>query len=122
MDEMTRRSILQGVTGAGLLPLFALGGSADAAEEGRRLPPEVAEELKIARESMRLASGMTEAEADCVELARDLAVNLLKLPEMTAMDKREITLALHIIQNHLLSRPTYRKFQEMYDKLSEKKK
>jgi hypothetical protein len=115
MDEMTRRSILHGVTGAGLVALLAPGGSADAADEGE------AEELKIVRESM-LASGMTEAEAECVEFARQLTGKLFKLPEMSPMDKPEITLALHIIQNHLLSRPTYRKFQETHEKLSGKKK
>jgi hypothetical protein len=114
MDEMTRRGILHGATGAGLLALFAAGGAADAADGGE------AEELKITRDSM-LASGLTEDEADCWELARKLAGKFFKLPELHPMDKQEIASAIYGIQLHLLSRPTLRKYQEFHEKLSGKK-
>jgi hypothetical protein len=114
MDEMTRRGILHGATGAGLLAFFAPGGAADAADGGE------AEELKIARDSL-LACGLTEDEADCCELARKLAGKFFKLPELQPMDKQEFASTIYGIEQHLLSRPTLRRYQEMQEKLSGKK-
>lgn len=59
-----------------------------------------------------IAAGMTEKEADCWELAAKTAGAFFDLPEMHPMDKAEISTAIHVIQNKLLSRPTYRKYLE----------
>ena len=55
---------------------------------------------------------MTEAEADCWELAAELAGKLFELPLLHPMDKQEIATAIHVIQHRLLSRPTYRKYKD----------
>ncbi len=55
---------------------------------------------------------MTEREADCWELAAKTAGAFFDLPELHPMDKQEIASAIHIVQNKLLSRPTYRAYLE----------
>jgi hypothetical protein len=59
-----------------------------------------------------IAAGMTEKEADCWELIAKAAGAFFELPEMHPMDKSEVASAIHIVQNKLLSRPTYRKYLE----------
>jgi hypothetical protein len=99
----------------GLLAISATGGAADAADGDE------AAERKLDRDCV-LASGMTEAEADCWELAAKLAGKFFELPEMHPMDKQEVATAIHVIQYKLLSRPTYRKYKEMHKKLPENRK
>lgn len=67
-----------------------------------------------------IAAGMTEAEAHCWELAASTAGAFFDLPEMHPMDKQEIATAIHVIQNKLLSRPTYRKYLEQAKAASRK--
>lgn len=114
MDDMTRRGLLHGATGAGLFAL--LTPPATAAHPGQE-GDDAAQ--KLDREGV-LASGMTEAEADCWELAAKLAGKLFELPELHPMDKQEIATAIHVLQYRLLSRPTYRKYKETVKQLSEK--
>jgi hypothetical protein len=59
-----------------------------------------------------IAAGMTEKEADCWELIAKAAGAFFDLPEMHPMDKAEVSSAIHVVQNKLLSRPTYRKYLE----------
>jgi len=59
-----------------------------------------------------IASGLTEGEADCWELAARTAGAFFALPELHPMDKQEVANAIHVIQNKLLSRPTYRTYLE----------
>lgn len=54
--------------------------------------------------------GMTDAEADCWLAAAKVAGLFFELPELHPMDQQEIASAVHIIQNKLLSRPTYREY------------
>lgn len=60
-----------------------------------------------------LAVGMTEEEADCWELAAKTAGAFFALPKMHPMDDQEVAQAIHVIQNKLLSRPTYRRYLEL---------
>lgn len=59
-----------------------------------------------------LAAGMTEAEADCWEFAAKTAGAFFALPELHSMDAHEIAHAIHVVQNKLLARPTYRRYLE----------
>lgn len=114
MDDLNRRGMLQGAAGAGLVALLGASGPADAADGGE------AGEKTLDRDCV-LASGLTEAEADCWELAAKLAGKFFELPELHPMEKQEITSAIHVIQYRLLSRPTYRKYKEMHKEFSKKK-
>ena len=60
-----------------------------------------------------IAAGLTEAEADCWEMAGQLAGKLFDLPKLHVMDDQEITHAIHLIQYRLLARPAYRKYLEI---------
>jgi hypothetical protein len=60
-----------------------------------------------------IAAGMTEAEADCWETIAKAAGQFFDLPEQHPMDAQEMASAIHIVQNKLLSRPTYRKYLEL---------
>jgi hypothetical protein len=71
------------------------------------------------RESV-LAAGMTEAEADCWELVAKTAGKYFELPELHPMDRQEIASAIHLVQNKLLSRPTYRRYLELAKAAAEK--
>jgi hypothetical protein len=71
--------------------------------------------------SFVLGSGMTEAEADCWELAARTAGKYFALPELHPMDRQEIAAAIHVIQYKLLARPTYRRYLELAKKSPTKK-
>ncbi len=60
-----------------------------------------------------IAAGMTEAEAECWETIAKAAGEFFALPEQHPMDKGEVASAIHIVQNKLLSRPTYRRYLEL---------
>ncbi|MFO0846031.1 MAG: hypothetical protein U0797_27220 [Gemmataceae bacterium] len=93
MNEVTRRDALH---------LAALGAAAAADEVPRK---------KTDRDFV-LEAGLTPAEADCWALAAKLAGGFFDLPKMHPMDAQEVAMAIHVIQNKLLSRPTYRKYLE----------
>ena len=58
-------------------------------------------------------AGMTRAEAKCWKLTAEAAGAFFALPELHPMDKQEVASAIHILQNKLLGRPTYRKYLEL---------
>jgi hypothetical protein len=60
-----------------------------------------------------IAAGMTGAEADCWETIAKAAGRFFGLSEMHPMDKPAVASAIHIVQNKLLNRPTYRKYLEL---------
>lgn len=60
-----------------------------------------------------LEAGLTEAEADCWKATAEAAGKFLALPKLHPMDDHEVAHAIHVIQNKLLSRPTYRKYLEL---------
>ena len=105
MDEMTRRQILKSLAVAG-----AAGLTAEA--DGQASSERSEEEKKLDRQCV-IACGMTEAEADCWEAVGEAAGKFFQLPKLHPMDEEEVAQAIHVIQNKLLSRPTYRKYREM---------
>jgi hypothetical protein len=112
MTEMKRRQALRGAAFVGLGFVGADDGAA-----GADAPQERAPDTDRGRV---IAAGMTEAEAECWELAAKTAGRYFDLPELHPMDRQEIASAIHIIQNKLLSRPTYRRYLELA-KASEKR-
>lgn len=101
MSELKRRQVLQ--VGA----LTGLAASLNAAVEA-----EQDDKPKTDREFV-IAAGMTEAEADCWAAIAKAAGLFFQLPQLHPMDEQEVASAIHIIQNKLLSRPTYRKYLEL---------
>ena len=98
MEPLTRRSLLH------LAPGLMLLSSVDGAAADERKP-------KTDRDFV-LEAGMTPDEADCWELAARCAGKFFDLPKLHPMDAQEVATAIHVIQNKLLSRPTYRKYLE----------
>lgn len=109
MDELTRRQALTAVAG--------LATSAAGADDD----PKPKKESNAEADRKRvLAVGMTEAEADCWALTARAAGAFFQLPKLHPMDDQEVAQAVHVIQNKLLARPTYRKYIELA-KAGEKK-
>lgn len=66
-----------------------------------------------AEEHQKLISlGFTQDEADCWEFINRAAGKFFELPELHPSDGLEVAEAVHVIQNKLLSRPTYRRYIE----------
>ena len=63
-----------------------------------------------------MESGMTAEEADCWAAAADVAGKFFALPELHEMDAHEVAHAVHVIQNKLLGRPTYRRYRELWER------
>lgn len=110
MEDLTRRNVLHATAAASLVASLVRSGGPALADE-----PVKDRELKTDRDFV-LASGMTVEEADCWELAARTAGAFFALPELHPMDKQEIANAIHVIQNKLLSRPTYRAYLEIAKK------
>jgi hypothetical protein len=107
MPKLTRRNLLQQSPTAGLL----LAGSptrTTQADDAR------AQERQVDRECV-IAAGLTDDEADCWVLVAQAAGKALALPELHPMERQELTSAFHVIQNRLLSRPTYRKYTDSHN-------
>ena len=102
MHQPTRRKVLNYslVFGAGLATPIQ-----EAAEDDKE--PQDRDRKNV------MAAGMTAEEADCWKLAAQTAGAFFKLPELHPMDNHEIAQAIHIIQNKLLGRPTYRRYLEL---------
>ncbi|MBX9584659.1 MAG: hypothetical protein K2X87_30520 [Gemmataceae bacterium] len=95
MDELTRREALAAAAALGAAP----------ADD----PPRP----KQADRDFVIAAGMTEAEADCWGLTARAAGAFFALPKLHPTDEAEVAQAIHVIQNKLLARPTYRKYLEL---------
>ncbi len=99
-----RREAILSTVGVGAAAAFGVEG----ATQGR--PPESEHNPSKDRRNV-IAAGFTEKEADCWEYAAQCAGAFFELPELHPMDKQEVATAIHVIQNKLLSRPTYRKYR-----------
>ena len=60
-----------------------------------------------------MEAGLTEREADCWEKTAAAAGVFFQLPALHPEDAKEVAVAIHVIQNKLLARPTYRKYLEI---------
>ncbi|MEO1529891.1 MAG: hypothetical protein AAFX06_31135 [Planctomycetota bacterium] len=101
MPEVTRRSALStACLLGGAVPTFA----------DQATTQETKQDTEKTDKDFVLEAGLTEDEAECWSKVAEAAGALLQLPELHPMDKHEIASAIHIVQNKLLSRPTYRKY------------
>ncbi len=107
MANVTRRSVL------------ALGAAAVAAPSPAADEPAKQDKGSADRKHV-MAAGMTEAEADCWETIARAAGQFFALPKLHPLDGPEVAQAIHIVQNKLLSRPTYRKYLEEAKKAASK--
>jgi hypothetical protein len=110
MEEVTRREILHQTAAAGLLATIVNAQGDDSP----RKPAMTDRQIVI-------SCGMTEDEADCWVLTAKAAGKFFELPKLHPMDAQEVATAIHVIQNKLLSRPTYRKYLETAKKQGAKK-
>lgn len=101
-DDLTRRQAVAAALGAVATP-------AAADDPAKPAPGSNAE----ADRKRVLAVGMTEAEADCWALIARAAGAFFQLPKLHPMDDQEVAQAVHVVQNKLLARPTYRKYIEL---------
>ena len=60
-----------------------------------------------------MEAGMTRDEAECWKKIAEAAGCFFKLPELHPTDAAEVAQAIHVVQNKLLGRPTYRKYLQM---------
>lgn len=72
----------------------------------------VQDDIKTDKECI-MAAGLTEAEADCWEKIAAAAGAFFQLPQLHPEDNKEVAVAIHVVQNKLLGRPTYRKYLEV---------
>jgi hypothetical protein len=114
MDQPTRRDAFQQTAGAGLLSIIGVLTPASAGGESDKVD-------KSERERV-MAVGFTEAEAECWEFTANAAGKFFSLPKLHPMDAQEVASAIHVIQNKLLSRPTYRKYLQAAKSQAEQKK
>jgi len=106
MNDMNRRAALQATAALAATGLVTATVSPQQAA-ARPQDPDTEDRGFV------MAAGMTEAEAACWALAATTAGAFFDLPELHPMDKQEVATAIHVIQNKLLSRPTYRKYLEL---------
>lgn len=104
MKHINRRAAISGA-----LATAATVGTAMAVESQDK--PEAVQ--LTSDQTYVMAAGMTEAEAKCWKLIAEAAGAFFALPEMHPTDGAEVATAVHVIQNKLLGRPTYRKYLEL---------
>lgn len=104
MEGITRR---QAVGAAALAGAVAASGITPAAADDK---PKSDLDEKAERQRV-IACGMTEAEADCWVLISLAAGKFFELPKLHPMDDHEVAQAIHVVQNKLLGRPTYRQYK-----------
>jgi hypothetical protein len=108
MNETTRREVVRVAAMAGVAMLAgAASNEALAADSKSNDALEQAERQRV------VACGMTEAEAECWILASKAAAAFFALPALHEMDQHEVSHAIHVVQQKLLSRPAYRHYKEM---------
>lgn len=113
MPIMNRRGVLRlAATAAGANALLPACGTADGRDD--RAQAAVGQDDRWETEREYVASiGFTEAEAECWEFTARVAGSFFDLPELHEMDAQEVAQAIHVIQNKLMSRPTYRRYRQL---------
>jgi len=110
MQQVNRRDAMRTALAAGAMAAMSATASVAGAQDEK--PDDAADDPTKRDRGFVIAAGMTEGEADCWELAAKTAGAFFDLPELHPMDKQEVATAIHVIQNKLLSRPTYRAYLE----------
>jgi hypothetical protein len=108
MSSVDRRTA---IGAAALAALATVAGTNNAQSAEQPSDEKVAEERKRV-----IACGLTEGEAECWILASKAAATFFELPKLHPMDEQEVAQAIHVLQNKLLARPAYRKYQGMLGK------
>lgn len=114
-----RRSVIKHGIAGGVAGSSLLAGLAAAEGPGRQDDKNISDKQDKNQTDSKdrqavIAAGFTEAEADCWAATAHAAATFFELPELHPMDKSEVASAIHIIQNKLLSRPTYRKYLDFH--------
>jgi hypothetical protein len=107
-NEISRRKAVGAAAVAGAVALMGLSQQSDAQTKPAASPDD-------AERQRMMAIGFTEAEAECWLLTSKAAGKFFELPKLHAMDDQEVATAVHVVQNKLLSRPTYRKYKEQFN-------
>lgn len=107
MDVITRREVIGPAALVGVVALAGMASSASAAGKRSGALDDKAERERV------LACDFTEEEADCWMLLLKAAEKFLELPKLHSMDDHELTHAIHVLQERLLSRPAYRRYKEL---------
>ncbi|MEL6108288.1 MAG: hypothetical protein AAFU85_19860 [Planctomycetota bacterium] len=115
MSDLTRRSALSAALLAG--GVAAVSGSEVSSDEtslsdGAQETPGPPN----SNQAFVIAAGLTKEEAECWTKMAEAAGAFFKLPELHPIDRQEVASAIHIVQNKLLGRPTYRKYLELAKK------
>ena len=101
MPRIDRRTAIAGA--------FATAGATVASSTAQ----DANDQEPTADQKFVIEAGMTEEEAECWRLIAEAAGAFFKLPVLHPMDKQEVATAIHVVQNKLLARPTYRKYLEL---------
>lgn len=107
MSKINRRAAVTLALASGATiasPSAASAGNADSIQE---------DDAPTKDQRYIMAAGFTRAEADCWKNVAEAAAAFFALPELHQLDNSEVATAIHVIQNKLLSRPTYRKYLEL---------
>lgn len=105
-EHISRRTIFKSAVVSGAA--MSLAGSFSS----ESLLANVEDDVKTDKECI-MEAGLTEAEADCWAKTAEAAGAFFQLPTLHPEDAKEVAVAIHVIQNKLLGRPTYRKYLEI---------
>jgi hypothetical protein len=112
MNDLSRRHVLHGAAGAlaTLTPLSIAAATPQGLAAEDEQAAGRAEGAAPTDRDFVMGAGMTAEEADCWAVTAEAAGKFFALPELHPMDRQEVASAIHIVQNKLLSRPTYRAY------------
>jgi hypothetical protein len=103
VQDISRRSVLAGLAGVSLLTASFSRGS----EPFNEPSSEPTNALSTDKERI-MAAGLTDKEAETWRLTAETAKAFFELPVLHSMDSHEVASAIHVIQNKLLARPSFR--------------
>lgn len=108
-EECSRRDVMKTATTAGLASAaVALLATEEVAANAQFPNDELARERAIIQRC-----GLTAQEANSWVLIARLASDMLKIPGFTQEDHQQITQAIQLLQNKLLSQPTKRRYSQL---------
>lgn len=105
MEKMNRRSAVAMALASGVTLTSANASAGNFLQDDEGKPTK--------DQSYVMGAGMTLEEAQCWSKVAEAAAAFFSLPEQHPLDRAEVTTAIHVMQNKLLSRPTYRKYLEL---------
>lgn len=109
--DTTRRHAIHGLAAAGLAAAIPGAVAASQPADDAAVPGPDLEGLTRDQQAV-VTAGMTRDEAEAWTAAAAAAGAFFALPELHPSDRQEVATAIHVLQNKLLARPTYRKYLE----------